>query len=63
LWELRSTGFVRHVPDQSLPVVTGDSAAWYQGKRGFLPPVAIVPAAGQPEGGPYDRMGTLRPSA
>jgi len=23
-------------------VVTGESAAWYQGKRGFLPPVAIV---------------------
>ena len=55
LWELRSTGFVPHVPDQSLPVVTGDSAAWYQGKRGFLPPVAIVSAAGPPEGGPYDR--------
>jgi hypothetical protein len=23
-------------------VVKGESAAWYQGKRGFLPPVAIV---------------------
>jgi uncharacterized protein YbcC (UPF0753/DUF2309 family) len=42
--ELRSTGFVRHAPGHPLPVVTGDSATWYQGKRGFLPPVAIVPA-------------------
>jgi hypothetical protein len=24
--------------------VPGDSATWYQGKRGFLPPVSIVPA-------------------
>jgi uncharacterized protein YbcC (UPF0753/DUF2309 family) len=45
LWELRSTGFVMHVPEHALAVVAGDSAAWYQGKRGFLPPVAIV--AGQ----------------
>ena len=44
LWELRSTGFVPHTPGQPLPTVTGESAAWYQGKRGFLPPVAIVPA-------------------
>jgi uncharacterized protein len=44
LWELRSTGFVSHTPGQSLPIVTGESAVWYQGKRGFLPPVAIVPA-------------------
>jgi uncharacterized protein YbcC (UPF0753/DUF2309 family) len=43
LWELRSTGFVPHVPEHALAVVAGDSAAWYQGKRGFLPPVAIVP--------------------
>jgi len=43
LWELRSTGFVRHTPKQGLAVVTGNSAAWYQGKRGFLSPVAIVP--------------------
>jgi len=43
LWEFRSTGFVEHTPKHSLAVVTGDSAAWYQGKRGFLPPVAIVP--------------------
>jgi uncharacterized protein YbcC (UPF0753/DUF2309 family) len=44
LWELRQTGFVRHSPEHPLAVVIGDSAAWYQGKRGFLPPVAIVPA-------------------
>ena len=42
LWELRSTGFVAHTPEHALAVVTGESAAWYQGKRGFLPPVAIV---------------------
>jgi len=44
VFELRSTGFVAHVPGHALPVVTGDSAAWYQGKRGFLPPVSIAPA-------------------
>jgi uncharacterized protein len=43
LWELRSTGFVRRTPEQALAVVTGESASWYQGKRGFVPPVAIVP--------------------
>jgi uncharacterized protein YbcC (UPF0753/DUF2309 family) len=42
LWELRATGFVAHTPEYALPEVAGDSAAWYQGKRGFLPPVAIV---------------------
>jgi uncharacterized protein len=44
LWELRSTGFVPHTPEHPLAAVTGDSAAWYQGKRGFLPPVAITKA-------------------
>jgi uncharacterized protein YbcC (UPF0753/DUF2309 family) len=44
LWELRSTGFVAHAPEHALAVVVGESAAWYQGKRGFLPPVAIAPA-------------------
>jgi uncharacterized protein YbcC (UPF0753/DUF2309 family) len=44
LWELRSTGFAAHTPEHSLPVVAGGSAAWYRGKRGFLPPAAIVPA-------------------
>jgi uncharacterized protein YbcC (UPF0753/DUF2309 family) len=42
LWELRSSGFVPHKPEHPLATVAGDSAAWYQGKRGFLPPVAIV---------------------
>jgi len=42
LWELGPTGFVAHRPEHPLPVVAGGSAAWYQGKRGFLPPVAIV---------------------
>jgi len=51
LWELRATrvpaeasaqvGFVAHSPEHALAVVAGESAAWYQGKRGFLPPVAI----------------------
>jgi uncharacterized protein YbcC (UPF0753/DUF2309 family) len=41
LWELRAAGFVPHTPEHPLAVVTGESAAWYQGKRGYLPPVAI----------------------
>jgi hypothetical protein len=45
LWELRTTGFVAHAAEHALAVVRGESAAWYQGKRGFLPPVAIVPVA------------------
>jgi uncharacterized protein YbcC (UPF0753/DUF2309 family) len=48
LWEYRSTGFVPHLPDHPLPIVTGESANWYQGKRGFLPPVAILPTASSP---------------
>jgi len=43
LWELRPSGFVAFAPEQPLAVVTGESSAWYQGKRGFLPPVAIAP--------------------
>jgi hypothetical protein len=43
LWELRSDGFVAHKPEHALPTVAGESATWYDGKRGFLPPVAIVP--------------------
>jgi uncharacterized protein YbcC (UPF0753/DUF2309 family) len=50
LWEFRSTGFVQHTAKQPLAVVAGESAAWYQGKRGFLSPVAIVPE-GQTESG------------
>jgi uncharacterized protein YbcC (UPF0753/DUF2309 family) len=52
LWEFRSGDFVSHTPDHPLGVVAGGSAACYQGKRGFLPPVAILrepPArAGEP---------------
>jgi uncharacterized protein YbcC (UPF0753/DUF2309 family) len=44
VWELHADGFVRHVAEHLLPIVTGDSADWYQGKRGFLSPVAIVAA-------------------
>ena len=44
LWEMRSAGFVPHAPEHALATVAGESAAWYQGKRGFLPPVAIVQA-------------------
>ena len=49
LWELRSTDFVRYTPPpgHSLPVV-GESADWYHGKRGFLPPAAIVPRPSAP---------------
>jgi uncharacterized protein YbcC (UPF0753/DUF2309 family) len=43
LAEWRPGGFVPHVPEHLLPVVTGQSSDWYQGKRGFLPPVAIMP--------------------
>jgi uncharacterized protein YbcC (UPF0753/DUF2309 family) len=45
LWELRHGRFVRHRAEHPLPIVMGDSATWYQGKRGFLPPVHIVPDA------------------
>jgi uncharacterized protein YbcC (UPF0753/DUF2309 family) len=44
VWELRSTGFRPHRCEHTLPIVHGESAAWYQGKRGFLPPAAIVRA-------------------
>jgi uncharacterized protein YbcC (UPF0753/DUF2309 family) len=45
LWEFRSTGFVQRKPEHLLQTVTGESASWYQGKRGFLSPVAIVAEA------------------
>jgi uncharacterized protein YbcC (UPF0753/DUF2309 family) len=41
LWELGATGFVAHAPEHALAVVAGGSAAWYEGKPGFLPPVTI----------------------
>jgi uncharacterized protein YbcC (UPF0753/DUF2309 family) len=49
LWEMDDLGWRRQTPDQRLGTVSGDSATWYQGKRGFLPPVSIIPAAA---GGP-----------
>jgi uncharacterized protein YbcC (UPF0753/DUF2309 family) len=42
LWERRPTGFVRRTAEHPLGTVVGESAEWYQGKRGFLPPVAVV---------------------
>jgi hypothetical protein len=48
LWELRAAGFVPHTHTRGLQVVTGESATWYQGKRGFLPPVAIARAVAGP---------------
>jgi uncharacterized protein len=48
LYELRASGFVAHTAEHTLAVVAGESAAWYQGKRGFLPPVAIVREAPGP---------------
>jgi uncharacterized protein YbcC (UPF0753/DUF2309 family) len=41
LWELSAAGFVAHTTEHALAVVEGESATWYQGKRGFLPPVEI----------------------
>ena len=40
--EWRSPGFAAHEPGPPAAVVVGNSADWYQGRRGFLPPVAIV---------------------
>ena len=42
LWEFGTTGFAPYAPGHALPVVTGESRAWYEGKRGFLPPVTIA---------------------
>jgi hypothetical protein len=41
LFDMPGDGAARHTPRQPLPVVEGTSAAWYEGKRGFLPPVAL----------------------
>jgi hypothetical protein len=57
LSELRSTGFVPHRPEHALRVVEGDSAAWYQGKRGFLSPVAIMPGSSATPVGRVDQAG------
>jgi uncharacterized protein YbcC (UPF0753/DUF2309 family) len=42
LSEMDQMGWRPQGVDQALPIVTGGSAAWYQGKRGFLAPVSIV---------------------
>ncbi|GKS60100.1 UPF0753 protein [Nitrospira sp.] len=42
VWEFRTTGFVPHAATGALAAVSGGSNAWYQGKRGFLPPATIV---------------------
>jgi uncharacterized protein YbcC (UPF0753/DUF2309 family) len=42
LWEMRADGFVAHRATERLSIIKGDSAAWYQGKRGFLGPVSLV---------------------
>ena len=60
LWELRSTGFVPRALEHALAVVTGESAAWYQGKRGFLHPVTLVQ---RPSAAPDDRAAQVGPSA
>jgi uncharacterized protein YbcC (UPF0753/DUF2309 family) len=52
LCELRASAFVAHTAEHTLAVIAGESAAWYQGKRGFLPPVAIVREAPIP---PHER--------
>jgi uncharacterized protein YbcC (UPF0753/DUF2309 family) len=60
LWELRSTGFVPHTLEHPLAVVTGESGAWYQGKRGFLHPVTLVQ---RPSAALDGRAAQLGPSA
>lgn len=60
LWELRSTGFVPHTLEHALAAVTGESSAWYQGKRGFLHPVTLVP---RPSAAPDGRAAQAGPSA
>jgi uncharacterized protein YbcC (UPF0753/DUF2309 family) len=60
LWELRSTGFVPHTLEHALAVVTGESGAWYQGKRGFLHPVTLVQ---RPSAAPDGRAAQVGPSA
>jgi hypothetical protein len=60
LWELRSTGFVPHTLEHALVVVTGESGAWYQGKRGFLHPVTLVQ---RPSAAPDGRTAQVGPSA
>jgi hypothetical protein len=57
LWELRSTGFVPRMLEYGLSVVTGESSAWYQGKRGFLHPVTLVQPPSAASGGRLTEAG------
>lgn len=43
--EWQGGDFVARAPQCALPMVQGDSADWYRGRRGFLPPAAIVTRA------------------
>jgi len=58
LWEFQTAGFVPHSSEHALPVVVGESAAWYQGKRGFLPPVAIAQEVGARSEGRVGQAGS-----
>jgi uncharacterized protein YbcC (UPF0753/DUF2309 family) len=48
LWEYRRGEFVSHTPEHPLVTVAGESAVWYEGKGGFLPPVALIAPATPP---------------
>jgi len=61
LWELQAAGFVAYTAAHPLPVVAGDSAAWYQGKRGYVPPAAIIPPNFDGRG--PQRGGAARPAS
>jgi uncharacterized protein len=52
VWELLSTGVVRRTPEHALARVSGESAAWYQGKRGFVPPATILQGPSTPLSAP-----------
>jgi uncharacterized protein YbcC (UPF0753/DUF2309 family) len=59
LVELTEGGFVPYVPDRTPPTIRGDSATWYGGKRGFLPPVSLDPVSPGP-GAPISTAGSVR---
>jgi uncharacterized protein YbcC (UPF0753/DUF2309 family) len=46
LWEMEAGDFAAYRATHPLPVIAGDSAAWYRGRRGFVPPASIEPLAG-----------------
>ncbi|MGH9408264.1 MAG: putative inorganic carbon transporter subunit DabA, partial [Vicinamibacterales bacterium] len=48
LWEFGGQEFVARTPEHPLPVIPGGSFAWYQGKRGFVPPAAILSTRAAP---------------